>query len=185
MLKLTHLITEIVTDSEFNKVLKKAKKATGANDKIPSQTIKLCNGVGKAGINKYDYRGKKGKARKVNSPMYQYYAYIQGWGHTKFKGAAGWFLDGRDIDPILKYFYENHHHKLMDYSYMKWHVTSDIQASQIVANLYKGQKDVEPGYYLAKDYYNSFGEDRNRNVVFDYCVAKVEGWMRDNKIETL
>ena len=112
MIKLTNLITEIVTDSEFNKVLKKAKKATGTNDKIPSQTIKLCNGVGKAGINKYDYRGKKGKARKVNSPMYQYYAYIQGWGHTKFKGAAGWFLDGRDIDPILKYFYENHHHKL-------------------------------------------------------------------------
>lgn len=185
MLKLTHLITEIVTDSEFNKALKKAKKATGAKDKIPSQTIKLCNDAGKRGMNKYDYKGKKGKARKVNSPMYQYYAYVQGWGHTKFKGPAGWFLDGRDIDPILKYFYENGHHKLFDYSYMKWHVTSDIQASQIVANLYKGQKDVEPGYYLAKDYYNSFGEDRNRNVVFDYCVAKVEGWMRDNKIETL
>ena len=69
MLKLTHLITEIVTDSEFNKALKKAKKATGAKDKIPSQTIKLCNDAGKRGMNKYDYKGKKGKARKVNSPM--------------------------------------------------------------------------------------------------------------------
>ena len=185
MIKLKNLIVEIVTDSEFEKALKQAKKETGAKDKIPSETKRLCKLVGKLGINKYDYKGKKDKARKVNSPMYQYYAYIQGWGHNKFKGAAGWFLDGRDFDPILRWFYENHKHKLMDYSYKKWHVTSDLQAAQIVANLRKGQKDVEPAYYLAKDYYNSFGGDRSRNVVFDYCVAKVDGWMRDNKIETL
>ena len=68
---------------------------------------------------------------------------------------------------------------------MRWHVTSDLQAAQIVANLSPGDKDVEPAYYLAKDYYNSFGANRDRNVVFDYCVTKVEAWMRDNKIETL
>tara|TARA_B100000287_G_scaffold361267_1_gene353978 strand:- start:98 stop:655 length:558 start_codon:yes stop_codon:yes gene_type:complete len=185
MIKLTHLLTEIVTESEFDKAIKQAKKETGAKDMIPNKTIKLCKDVGKLKINKYDYKGKKGKKRDVNGLMYQYYAYIQGWGHTKFKGAAGWFLDGRDFDPILRWIYENGKHKLMDYSYMRWHVTSDLQASQIVANLSPGDKDVEPGYYLAKDYYNSFGADRNRNVVFDYCVAKVTAWMEDNKIETL
>ncbi len=178
------LLNEFVTDSEFNSMIKQAKKETGSRDKIPNQTIKLCKQVGKLGINKYDYRGKKGRARKVDSPMYLYYAYIQGWGHTKFKGAAGWFLDGRDFDPILKWIYENGKARLMDESHTKWHVTSDIQASQIVSDLYKGQQDVEPAYYLAKDYYNAFGVDRSRNVVFDYCVSKVEGWMRDNKIET-
>ena len=183
MIKLSHLLTEIVTDSEFNKALKQAKKETGAKDMIPSKTINMCKDVGKLKINKYDYKGKRGKARKVNSPMYQYYAYVQGWGHTKFKGSGQWTW--YEDDKILQHFYHHGHHKIFEYSYLKWHVTSDLQAAQIVANLSPGDKDVEPGYYLAKDYYNSFGEYTSRNVVFDYVVTKVEAWMRDNKIETL
>tara|TARA_B100001250_G_C19672458_1_gene732104 strand:- start:72 stop:860 length:789 start_codon:yes stop_codon:yes gene_type:complete len=182
-IKMTQLLTEFVTDSEFNKALKQAKKDTGAPLKVPSKTIKLCKEVGKLKINKYDYKGKKSKSRKVDSLMYQYYAYVQGWGHTKFKGPGTWTF--YEDDKILQHIYKKGRHALFDYSYLKWHVTSDIQAAQIVANLSPGEKDVEPGYYLAKDYYNSFGASRSRNVVFDYCVTKVEAWMRDNKIETL
>ena len=50
------LLNEFVTDSEFNSMIKQAKKETGSKDKIPNQTIKLCKQVGKLGINKYDYR---------------------------------------------------------------------------------------------------------------------------------
>lgn len=186
----TQLLTEFVTDSEFKKVMKQAKKETGAPLKVPSKTAALCKEAGKLGVNKYDYRGKKGRKRDTSGLMYQYYAYVQGWGHTKFKGVAGWFLDGADesssgYDPILGWVYKNHHHKIFDYSHMRWQVTSDLQAAQIVGNLRKGQTGVEPAYYLAKDYYNSFGENKDRNVVFDYVVTKVDAWMKENKIETL
>jgi predicted DNA-binding protein (MmcQ/YjbR family) len=185
MIKLKHLLTEIVTSSEFDKVIKQAKKDTGVNHSIPSKTDSLCKEVGKLGINKYDYRGKKGKKRNVTGLMYRYYAYIQGWGHGKFKGPADWFLKGVKFDPILNWMYKHGYHKYFDYSYMRWHVTSDLQAAQIVADLRKGQKDVEPAYYLAKSYYNAFGQHKDRNVVFDYVVTKVEAWMKENNVETL
>ena len=184
------LLKEHVSNSEFKKVLKKAEKYYGIKATVPNKTKKMCLDVGKQKINKIDYQGKFTDNRNVKDEIYQYYAYIQGWGHSKFKGSADWFLEGADekssgYDPILAYFYNNHHHKLMDYSYLKWNVTSDLQAAQIVANLRKGQKDVEPAYYLAKDYYNSFGESHNRNAVFDKVVTKVQAWMDKNKIETL
>ena len=45
MIKLKHLLTEIVTSSEFEKALKQAKKETGAKDMIPSKTISMCKDV--------------------------------------------------------------------------------------------------------------------------------------------
>ena len=183
MIKLKSLLTEvIVTTSEFDSVVKQAKKETGQNHKIPSKTKQMCKEVGKYKVNVYDYKGNKGKKRDVNGLMYQYYAYVQGWGHGKFKGPADWFLKGGKFDKILGWIYENGYNRYFDYSYLKSHVSSDLQTAQIVSDIRKGD-EVEPAYYLAKDYYNSFAQSRNSNV-FDQVVNKVDGWLKDNKIET-
>ena len=170
-----------MTPSDFMKVLNAAKKETGAKDKIPPGTIKLCKEVIKQGFHKLDYKGKPGKKREPNKLMYQYYAYVQGWGHGKFKGPADWFLKGSKFDKILGWIYENGYNRYFDYSYLKSHVSSDLQAVQIVSDIRKGD-EVEPAYYLAKSYYNAFGSNRDNNV-FDQVVNKVDAWLKDNKIE--
>ena len=108
MIKLKELIIErIVTQSDFMKIINQAKKETGAKVKIPSGTKKLCKEVMKEGFHRLDYKGKPGKKRYPTNLMYQYYAYVQGWGHSKFKGPADWFLKGSKFDPILKWIYED------------------------------------------------------------------------------
>ena len=183
MIKLKSLLTEvIITTSEFDSVVKQAKKETGQNHKIPSKTKQMCKEVGKYKVNVYDYKGNKGKKRDVNGLMYQYYAYVQGWGHGKFKGPADWFLKGIKFDKILEWMYEHGHNHYFDYSYLRSHVSSDLQTAQIVSDIRKGD-EVEPAYYLAKSYYNAFGSNRDNNV-FDQAVNKVDAWLKDNKIET-
>ena len=99
MFKLKDLLFErTMSTSDFMKNLNAAKKETGAKDKIPAGTKRLCNEVQKAGFHKIDYRGKVGLARKPKEPFYQYYAYVQGWGHRAFKGPADWFLKGTKKD---------------------------------------------------------------------------------------
>ena len=185
MIKLKTILSEvIITTSEFDSVVKQAKKETGQNHKIPSSTKKMCKEVGKYKINVYDYKGNKSKKRDVNGMMYQYYAYVQGWGHGKFKGPADSFLKGPKFDKILGWLSDNGYNRYFDYGYLKDHVNSDLQAVQIVSDIRPKSKDVEPAYYQAKSYYNSFGSNRNSNV-FDQVVNKVDAWMKDNKVETL
>ena len=185
MIKLKSLLSEsIVTTGEFDSVVKQAKKETGQNHKIPSKTKQMCKEVGKYKINAYDYKGNKGKKRDVNGLMYQYYAYVQGWGHGKFKGPSDWFLKGSKFDKILGWLSEHGYNRYFDYSYLKDHVTSDMQAYQIVSDIRPKSKGVDPAYYHVKSFYNAFGSSRNTNV-FDQVVNKVDAWMKDNKVETL
>ena len=183
MIKLKDILTEvIITDGSFDSMINQAKKETGQNHKIPSKTKQMCKEVGKYKVNVYDYKGNKGKKRDVNGLMYQYYAYVQGWGHGKFKGPSDWFLKGGKFDKILGWIYENGYNRYFDYGYLKDHVSSDLQTAQIVGDVRKGD-EVEPAYYLAKDYYNSFAQSRTSNV-FDQVVNKIDAWLKDNKIET-
>tara|TARA_B100000287_G_scaffold396443_1_gene412099 strand:+ start:709 stop:1269 length:561 start_codon:yes stop_codon:yes gene_type:complete len=186
MIKLKDLLFErTMTESDFMKVLNAAKKETGAKVKIPPGTKKLCKEIIKQGFNKLDYKGKPGKKRNPTNLMYQYYAYVQGWGHTKFKSPADWFLKGSKFDPILKWIYENgKYSNPFDYDYLKYHVDSDMQANQIVGNIRPGEKGVEPAYYLVKDFWNSFGMSRSHRN-YDVVTAKVQWWMDKNKVETL
>ena len=183
MIKLKDILTErIVTTSDFEKIIKQAQKETGKKSKIPSGTKKLCKEVMKEGFHKLDYKGKSGRARKPKNLMYQYYAYIQGWGHGAFKGPADWFIKGTKKDPILKWFWSKKHYALK-YDYLLYHVTTDLQAVQIVSNIRPGSKDVEPAYYLVKDYLNSFGDrrgGRNESILLN----KVEWWLEKNKVQT-
>ena len=184
MIKLKTLLSEvIITTREFDSVVNQAKKETGQNHKIPSKTKQMCKEVGKYKVNVYDYKGNKSKKRDVNGLMYQYYAYVQGWGHGKFKGPSDWFLKGGKFDKILGWIYENGYNRYFDYGYLKDHVSSDLQTAQIVSDIRKDD-EVEPAYYLAKSYYNAFGSSRKSNV-FDQVVSKVDAWMKDNKVETL
>ena len=185
MFKLKDLLFErTMSTSDFMKNLNAAKKETGAKDKIPAGTKRLCNEVQKAGFHKIDYRGKPGKAREPKKPMYQYYAYVQGWGHNDFKSPADWIIKGTKKDKILNWIYSNAHSSF-SYSYLQGHVNTDMQAYQITANIRPGSKDVEPGYYLTKDYFKSFGMYTDRNRDFDMAVVKVDWWLKKNKVETL
>ena len=184
MIKLKDLLVESMTvsDSEFIELHNQARKETGTNDKIPAKTKQMCKEVEKYGFHKLDYKGKSGRARKPKNLMYQYYAYIQGWGHGAFKGPADWFLKGTKKDPILKWFWSKKHYALK-YDYLLYHVTTDLQAVQIVSNIRPGSKDVEPAYYLVKDYLNSFGDrrgGRNESILLN----KVEWWLEKNKVQT-
>ena len=185
MIKLKDILTEvIITDGSFDSMINQAKKETGQNHKIPSKTKQMCKEVGKYKVNIYDYKGNRSKKRDVNGLMYQYYAYVQGWGHSKFKGPADWFLKGGKFDKILEWVYEHGHNNYFDYGYLKDHVNSDLQAAQIVSDIRPKSKDVEAAYYQVKSYYNAFGSSRKSNV-FDQVVSKVDAWMKDNKVETL
>ena len=185
MIKLKTLLSEvIITTREFDSVVNQAKKETGQNHKIPSKTKQMCKEVGKYKVNVYDYKGNKSKKRDVNGLMYQYYAYVQGWGHSKFRGPADWFLKGVKFDPILKWIYENDYYSNpFDYDYLKYHVDSDMQSNQVVGNIRPGSKDVEPAYYLVKDYWSSFDLSRSHRN-FDVVVNKVQWWLDKNKVET-
>ena len=107
MIKLKDLIVEYtVTQGDFIKWHNQARKETGSNDKIPSKTKQMCNEVMKHGFHKLDYEGKKkSKARDPKNLMYQYYAYVQGWGHSKFKGPADWTFE--KSDKILQWSFPN------------------------------------------------------------------------------
>jgi len=183
MIKLKELIVErIVTHSDFHKVINMAKKATGAKPKIPSKTIKLCKEVMKDGFHKLDYRGKPGKKRQPTNLMYQYYAYVQGWGHSKYKNDWDWRSDKGD--KILNWVQTSGYNDgIFDYDYLKYHVNTDMQASQVVGNIRPGSKDEEPAYYLVKDYLNSFSTRRGGRDE-DMLVAKVQWWLDKNKVET-
>ena len=183
MIKLKDLLLEsyLVTDREFYESLKQAKKETGAKDKIPSKLKKMCADVKKQGFHKIGYDGKPGKAREPHKLMYQYYAYIQGWGHTKFKTPWDWTDD--KSDKILQWFYSNHHNAFR-YDYLLYNVTTDLQATQVVSHISPGETDVEPAYYLVKEYLNMFGTrgkiPRDEKIV----IAKVEWWLNKNKVKT-
>ena len=184
MIKLKDLIIErTTTPGDFKKVIDAAIKATGAKPKIASSTIKLCNEVKKYGFHKLDYKGKPGKAREPHKLMYQYYAYVQGWGHTKYKNDWDWTRDKGD--KILNWIYSSGKYSSpFDYDYLKYHINTDLQAVQVVGNIRPGSKDVEPAYYLVKSYLNAFGARGKSRRDEDILINKVEWWLKKNKVET-
>ena len=183
VIKLKSLLNEIVFHDDFMKEIKRAEKETGKKFKIPSSTKKLCMMAKKDGFHKIDYQGKaSGKAREPNKLMYQAYAFVQGWGHSKYKNNWAWRSD--KSQPVLQNIQNSSiYTSLFDYDYLRGHVTTDLQASQIVANIMPGSKDEEPAYYLVKDYLNSFNSQRGGDRE-SMLVNKVEWWLKKNKVQT-
>ena len=114
--------------------------------------------------------------------MYQGYAFVQGWGHSKYKNSWDWRSD--KSQPVLHNIQiSSIYTSLFEYDYLQYHVNTDLQASQIVANIMPGSRDEEPAYYLVKDYLNAFGARRgNRDE--DMLVNKVDWWLKKNKVQT-
>jgi len=178
------LVERIVLPDEFMREIKRAEKETGKKFKVPSSTKKLCMEAKKDGFHKLDYLGKPGKARKPESLMYQAYAFVQGWGHSKYKNKWDWRSD--KSQPVLQNIQNSSiFSSLFDYEYLEYHVKTDLQASQVVANIRPGSKDVEPAYYLVKDYLNSFGTRGKNRRDDDILTNKVHWWLNKNKVETL
>lgn len=166
MIKLKNLLTEVVYPHDWKNAVKRAVQESGKRMMIPSSTKKHATSVRRLGIN-----------RKIDE-VWLMYAYINGWGGP-FKKPTDYMHQKKD--KFLETFYTKSWNLLND-QYTSQKVNSDIMTSQIVMDLYKGQKDVEPAYYLTKTYFNAFG--MRRNSMFDAVHKKVSDWMKVNKIET-
>jgi len=186
MIKLKDILKEssIVFPDDFTKEIKRAEKETGKKFKVPATTKKLCMMAKSGGFHQLDYQGKKsGKARKPDSLMYQAYAFILGWGHSKYKNKWDWRDD--KSQPVLHSIQTSSiYTSLFDYDYLQYHVTTDLQAAQVVANIRPGSKDEEPAYYLVKDYLNSFGSRGKNRRNEDMLINKVQWWLIKNKVST-
>ena len=114
--------------------------------------------------------------------MYQAYAFVQGWGHSKYKNHWDWRSD--KSQPVLHNIQTSSiYTSLFDYDYLQYQVTTDIQASKVVSHVI-GDKDVEPAYYLVKDYLNSFGTRGKSRRNEDIVINKVGWWLNKNKVKT-
>ena len=54
----------------------------------------------------------------------------------------------------------------------------------MVANIRPGSNDVEPAYYLVKNYLNGFGVRGKNRRDEEILINKVHWWLKKNKVET-
>jgi hypothetical protein len=62
---------------------------------------------------------------------------------------------------------------------------SAMEVSKHIQDMVANNEEVEPAYYLMKNYFNSFGMDTSRSRIFNMAVEILEEWMTANAIETL
>jgi len=60
-----------------------------------------------------------------------------------------------------------------------------MEVSKHIQDMVANNEEVEPAYYLMKNYFNSFGMDTSRSRIFNMAVEILEEWMTANAIETL
>jgi len=59
------------------------------------------------------------------------------------------------------------------------------EISKHVEDLVANKEDVEPAYYLMKEYFINYNMQVDRSRIFKIAVEKLEKWMEDSAIETL
>ena len=62
---------------------------------------------------------------------------------------------------------------------------SAMEVSKHIQDMVANNEEVEPAYYLMKNYFNSFGMETSRSRIFNMAVEILEEWMTANAIETL
>lgn len=60
-----------------------------------------------------------------------------------------------------------------------------LEVSKHIKDMEANSEEIEPAYYLMKNYFNSFEMETKRSRIFDLAVKKLEAWMSDNEIQTL
>jgi len=60
-----------------------------------------------------------------------------------------------------------------------------LDLSKQIKDKIANNEDVEPAYYLAKEYFKNIGKDYNRSRVFNAAHEKLAEWMKKNNIKTL
>ena len=60
-----------------------------------------------------------------------------------------------------------------------------LEVSKNIEDRIANGEEIEPAYYMMKNYFNSFGMDTNRSRTFNAAVEKLEAWMQENKIDSM
>lgn len=72
------------------------------------------------------------------------------------------------------------------YSSIFWNAANiALELSKGIEDKVNNEEEVEPAYYIAKEYFNNFEIETNRSRLFDSTVKKLEEWMKENKVKTL
>jgi hypothetical protein len=60
-----------------------------------------------------------------------------------------------------------------------------MEVSKHIQDMVANKEEVEPSYYLMKNYFNTFGMQTDRSRIFNMAVEILDEWMTANAIETL
>ena len=60
-----------------------------------------------------------------------------------------------------------------------------MEVSKHIQDMVANKEEVEPSYYLMKNYFNTFGMQTDRSRIFNMAVEILDEWMSANAIETL
>ena len=60
-----------------------------------------------------------------------------------------------------------------------------MEVSKHIQDMVANKEEVEPSYYLMKNYFNTFGMQTDRSRIFNMAVEILDEWMAANAIETL
>jgi hypothetical protein len=116
---------------------------------------------------------KEGFLDKItNHTIIVYYAYIQNKHANVKEKRMREFIDSwvRNI----KGSYDNIY---LESKILAYHM------SQQVIDMKNNGEEIEPAYYIAKEYFKNFGMGYDRNRVFDGAVTELEGWMKRKGIK--
>ena len=83
-------------------------------------------------------------------------------------------------------FINAYYNDITGYTAFAWEAaTICLELIKHIEDRIANSEEVEPGYYIAKEYFNNFGMDTKRSRIFDLTTKKLDAWMEDNQIATL
>ena len=88
----------------------------------------------------------------------------------------------------VRKFYGSDFYSAFSSGYDHMSMKAKYYAAQIISmieDMVANREEIEPAYYIAKEYFNNFGLKHDRNRMFDSTVKHVEDWINKNNIETL
>ena len=83
-------------------------------------------------------------------------------------------------------FINAYYNDITGYTAFAWEAaTICLELIKHIEDRIANSEEVEPGYYIAKEYFNNFGMDTKSSRIFDLTTKKLDAWMKDNQIATL
>lgn len=83
-------------------------------------------------------------------------------------------------------FMDRYYNDIMGFTAISWEAaTICLEIIGNVEDRIANGEDYEPAYYLAKEYFNSFGMDTKRSKLFIQVDKKLSAYMADNKLDSM